>query len=158
MWQTMAPPEPKPSRPAVPRNDASKPPATLPAAIAAAAAETAQAKAKKLGLTKASTPGNTSTESQASQKQAPQNAVAITYQSSDGAPKIVAKGRGLVAQQIIERAKEHGVFVHESKELVALLMQVELDDHIPPALYRAVAELLAWLYHIEAAHHSAGKV
>lgn len=87
-----------------------------------------------------------------------QNAVAITYQSSAGAPKIVAKGRGLIAEQIIARAREHGVFVHESKELVALLMQVELDDHIPPTLYRAVAELLAWLYRIEAARQSGGKV
>ena len=87
-----------------------------------------------------------------------QNAVAITYQSCAGAPKIVAKGRGLVAEQIIARAREHGVFVHESKELVALLMQVELDDHIPPTLYRAVAELLAWLYRIEAARLGSGKV
>ena len=87
-----------------------------------------------------------------------QNAVAITYETSAGAPRIVAKGRGLVAEQIIARAREHGVFVHESKELVALLMQVELDDHIPPALYRAVAELLAWLYHIEAARTGGGKV
>ena len=87
-----------------------------------------------------------------------QNAVAINYETSAGAPRIVAKGRGLVAEQIIARAKEHGVFVHESKELVALLMQVELDDHIPPALYRAVAELLAWLYHIEADRAGGGKV
>jgi flagellar biosynthesis protein len=79
----------------------------------------------------------------------PQNAVALAYQTGDLAPKVVAKGRGLVAEQIIERAREHGVFVHESKELVALLMQVDLDDRIPPALYRAVAELLAWLYQIE---------
>ena len=80
-----------------------------------------------------------------------QNAVALAYQGGESAPKVVAKGRGLIAEEIIARAKEHGIFVHESKELVALLMQVELDSHIPPALYRAVAELLAWLYHVEAA-------
>jgi flagellar biosynthesis protein len=80
-----------------------------------------------------------------------QKAVAIAYMTGDKAPRVVAKGRGLIAQEIIKRAKEHGVFVHESKELVALLMQVDLDKHIPPALYRAVAELLAWLYHIESA-------
>jgi flagellar biosynthesis protein len=77
------------------------------------------------------------------------NAVALAYQTGDAAPKIVAKGRGLIADEIISRAKEHGVFVHESKELVSLLMKVELDQDIPPALYRVVAELLAWLYHIE---------
>jgi flagellar biosynthesis protein len=70
----------------------------------------------------------------------------------------VAKGRGLVAEQIIARAQEHGVFVHQSKELVALLMQVELDDEIPPALYRAVAELLAWLHHLEAAEQENRKL
>jgi flagellar biosynthesis protein len=83
-----------------------------------------------------------------------QSAVALAYQTGDLAPKVVARGRGLIAEQIVERAREHGVFVHESKELVALLMQVDLDSHIPPALYRAVAELLAWLYHIDAAKHA----
>ncbi|MET3117829.1 flagellar biosynthesis protein [Undibacterium sp. GrIS 1.8] len=78
-----------------------------------------------------------------------QNAVAIAYETGSSAPKIVAKGKGLIAEQIIARAKEHGVYVHQSKELVSLLMKVELDQDIPPALYRAVAELLAWLYHIE---------
>lgn len=88
----------------------------------------------------------------------PPSAVALAYQTGDSAPRIVAKGRGMIAEQIIERAKEHGVAVHESKELVALLMQVELDDDIPPALYRAVAELLAWLYRVEAAQRHDGNV
>ena len=78
-----------------------------------------------------------------------QNAVALAYLAGQSAPKVVAKGSGLIAETIIERAREHGVFVHESKELVSLLMQVDLDQQIPPALYRAVAELLAWLYRIE---------
>lgn len=78
-----------------------------------------------------------------------QTAVAITYQPGDNAPKVVAKGKGLIAEEIIARAKEHGVFIHQSKELVSLLMKVDLDQDIPPNLYRVVAELLAWLYHIE---------
>lgn len=78
-----------------------------------------------------------------------QQAIALTYQASDSAPRVVAKGRGVIAQRIIEEAKAHQVFVHESKELVALLMQVDLDDHIPPALYLAVAEILAWVYRLE---------
>jgi flagellar biosynthesis protein len=76
-------------------------------------------------------------------------AVALTYETGASAPRVVAKGRGLVAQTIIERATEAGVYVHESPELVALLMQVELDEAIPPQLYIAVAELLAWLYRLE---------
>ena len=85
-----------------------------------------------------------------------QSAVALAYGSGDPAPKVVAKGQGLVAEQIMRRAKEAGVFVHESKELVQLLMQVDLDREIPPALYRAIAELLAWLYHIESAQKHGG--
>ena len=76
-------------------------------------------------------------------------AVALAYRQTDAAPRVVARGRGLVAEEIISRAREHGVYVHESPELVSLLMQVDLDQHIPPQLYRAVAELLAWLYRLE---------
>lgn len=83
-----------------------------------------------------------------------QSAVALAYQAGDLAPRVVAKGQGLVADQIIGRAREAGVFVHESKELVALLMEVDLDRQIPPALYRVIAELLAWLYYIESAQQS----
>ncbi|MBC3872296.1 EscU/YscU/HrcU family type III secretion system export apparatus switch protein [Undibacterium flavidum] len=77
------------------------------------------------------------------------SAVALSYRQEDKAPKVVAKGKGLIADEIIARANEHGVFIHQSQELVNLLMKVDLDDNIPPALYRVVAELLAWLYHIE---------
>jgi len=76
-------------------------------------------------------------------------AIALAYRQTDAAPRVVAKGKGLVAEQIIARAREHGVFVHESPELVALLTQVDIDQHIPPQLYQAIAELLAWLYRIE---------
>jgi flagellar biosynthesis protein len=78
-----------------------------------------------------------------------QVAIALSYGNDQGAPKVVAKGRGLIAQAIIERAKQHGVFVHESEDLVGLLMKVELDQEIPVQLYLAVAELLAWLYRLE---------
>jgi flagellar biosynthesis protein len=78
-----------------------------------------------------------------------QLAVALAYQTGQAAPKVVAKGRGLLAQAIIERAKDAGVYVHESPELVSMLMQIDLDQHIPPELYLAVAELLAWIYRLE---------
>jgi flagellar biosynthesis protein len=77
------------------------------------------------------------------------SAVALAYSGDDAAPRVVAKGRGLVAQAIIERAHQHGVYVHESREMVALLLQLDLDQRIPPELYRAVAELLAWVYRLE---------
>ena len=78
-----------------------------------------------------------------------QQAIALAYASGDLAPRVVAKGRGMIAERIIATAREHDIFVHESRDLVALLMQVDLDNHIPPALYQAVAEILAWLYRLE---------
>lgn len=83
-------------------------------------------------------------------------AVALAYAPGDAAPRVVAKGRGLIAEAIIARARENEVYVHQSAEMVALLMQVDLDDRIPPQLYLAVAELLAWLYRVE--HGQAGPV
>ena len=77
------------------------------------------------------------------------SAVALAYGQTDAAPRIVAKGRGMVAEKIISRAREHGVYVHESPELVSLLMQVDLDQRIPAQLYVVVAELLAWIYRLE---------
>ena len=76
-------------------------------------------------------------------------AIALAYSQTDAAPRVVAKGRGLIAEQIIAKARENGVYVHESAEMVALLTQVDIDQHIPAELYLAVAELLAWLYNLE---------
>ena len=80
-------------------------------------------------------------------------AVALAYRTGETAPRVVARGRGALAEAIIERAREAGVYVHESPELVALLAQVDLDQRIPPQLYLAVAELLAWLYRLERGEH-----
>lgn len=76
-------------------------------------------------------------------------AVALSYTESDAAPRVVAKGKGPIAEEIIRRAREAGVFVHESAELVGLLAKLDLDAHIPPALYFAIAEILAWIYAVE---------
>jgi flagellar biosynthesis protein len=76
-------------------------------------------------------------------------AVALAYGEGQYAPRVIAKGRGVTAEAIIAVAKESGVFVHESPELLSLLMQVDLDGYIPAELYVAVAELLAWLYRLE---------
>ena len=78
-------------------------------------------------------------------------ATALAYEAGnrESTPRVVAKGYGLVAEMIVQRAKEAGLYVHESPEMVSLLMQVDLDAHIPPALYQAVAELLSWVYRLE---------
>jgi len=76
-------------------------------------------------------------------------AIALTYKEGQYAPQVVAKGRWVTAEAIIACAREAGIYVHEAPELVSLLMQVDVDQHIPPELYFAVAELLAWIYWLE---------
>jgi len=77
------------------------------------------------------------------------SAVALAYNERSKSPRVVAKGYGQLAERIIERAKDAGVFVHDSPALVSLLMQVDLDKQIPQELYRAVAEILAFVYFLE---------
>lgn len=77
-------------------------------------------------------------------------AVALSHASKEDAPIVVAKGYGQVAELIIECAREHGLYVHAAPDLVNLLMHVDLDTEIPVQLYVAVAEILAWLYRLEA--------
>ena len=85
------------------------------------------------------------------------SAAALAYDEKGGdrAPRVVAKGYGLVADMIIQRAQEAGLYVHRAPEMVSLLMQVDLDTRIPPELYQAVAELLAWLYRLESGGNEA---
>ena len=86
-----------------------------------------------------------------SRRERRKSAAALAYDAKGGdrAPRVVAKGYGLVAEMIIQRAQEAGLYVHRAPEMVSLLMQVDLDARIPPELYKAVAELLAWLYRLE---------
>ncbi|MBN8757147.1 MULTISPECIES: EscU/YscU/HrcU family type III secretion system export apparatus switch protein [Variovorax] len=77
------------------------------------------------------------------------SAVALSYADKTKAPVVVAKGYGLVAESIMREARENGLYVHASADLVKLLMQVNLDQQIPPQLYRAVAEVMAWIYGLE---------
>ncbi|QEM69896.1 flagellar biosynthesis protein FlhB [Geobacter sp. FeAm09] len=84
-----------------------------------------------------------------SRKDEERRAAALTYKQGYYAPVVVARGKGVMAEAIIACAREAGVYVHESPELVNLLMQVDTDAFIPPELYRAVAEVLVWLYGIE---------
>lgn len=82
------------------------------------------------------------------------SAIALSYANKNRAPIVVAKGYGAVADSIVQRARESGLYVHESPDLVKLLMHVNLDAEIPPQLYVAIAEVLAWLYRLEPAEPS----
>lgn len=77
----------------------------------------------------------------------PGKVVALRYEGA-GAPRITAKGEGLVAEKILELAKQHNIPLHEDPNLVAVLAKLELGDEIPVALYRAVAEVIAFAYMI----------
>lgn len=78
-----------------------------------------------------------------------QKAAALKYdKGADAAPKLAAKGRGLVAQKIIETAREHGIPIHEDADLVEVLEKVEIDTEIPLEVYAVVAEVFAYLYKV----------
>ena len=77
------------------------------------------------------------------------NAVALSYDASkDKSPKIIAKGRGNIAEKIIALANENGIPIKEDADLVQILSQIDLDKEIPPSVYQVVAELLAFVYEI----------
>lgn len=76
-------------------------------------------------------------------------AVALRYEANAGAPRVLAKGQGFVAERLIAKAEELGVPLTAEPELVELLLQLELNQVIPPALYAAVAEVLAWAYDVD---------
>lgn len=72
-------------------------------------------------------------------------AVALEY-GTHAAPVLVARGEGELAQEILRRAQEQGIWVAQDAQLVALLSRVELEQEIPPELYTAVAVILSWVY------------
>jgi flagellar biosynthesis protein len=76
-------------------------------------------------------------------------AVALKYEiEKDAAPRVVAKGNDFIAEKIIETARAHNVPLYEDKNLVQVLEAFDLDTQIPPELYRAVAEVLAFIYRL----------
>ncbi len=75
------------------------------------------------------------------------SAVALKYDpDAPGAPRVVAKGRGLIAEQILALAEAHDLHIHQSPELIEVLIRLELGEEIPEALYRAIAEVIAFAY------------
>ncbi|OIU72244.1 EscU/YscU/HrcU family type III secretion system export apparatus switch protein [Rossellomorea aquimaris] len=77
-------------------------------------------------------------------------AVALGYdQSSESAPRVLAKGKGIIAENIITKAAENGVAVQEDKSLLALLGKIDVGESIPEELYGAVAEVFAFVYRLD---------
>jgi flagellar biosynthesis protein len=83
--------------------------------------------------------------------------VALKYDAAtDSAPKVIAKGRGLVAEKIMALARAQGIPMREDPDLIQMLTQIDLDQEIPPSLYKVVAELLAFVYRLNQSYQRPG--
>lgn len=76
-------------------------------------------------------------------------AVALKYTNNqDTAPRLTAKGSGSVAERILALAKEHDIPIHEDRDMVEILSRMNIGDEIPEYLYKAIAEVLAYVYRL----------
>ncbi len=81
-------------------------------------------------------------------KPARKSAVALGYEPAEGsAPKVIAKGDGTLAEKILALAEENGVPIRRDQDLLQVLSRLDLNQEIPPQVYIAVAEILAFVYH-----------
>ena len=79
-------------------------------------------------------------------------AVALKYDvAQDTAPRVIAKGKGHVAEHILEAAQKSSIPVYQNKTLVNMLMALDIDREIPPELYKAIAEVMAYVYKMDKA-------
>lgn len=79
------------------------------------------------------------------EKNKPKQAIALEYNPQEDAPKVIASGRGKLAERIIERAQESDVPIHQDDKLADTLSRLEIGDMIPPELYEVVAEILVFV-------------
>jgi len=76
-------------------------------------------------------------------------AIALRYDlDKENAPKIVAKGKGLIAERIIKIAEENELPIKKDEDLVELLTKIDIDQEIPNNLYKAVAEIFSFIYNV----------
>ena len=86
---------------------------------------------------------------QIEQQKKRKKAVAIKYDSSEIAPKVLAKGAGIVAEKIVEKGIASDIAVHEDSLLVEDLTRLDIGEHIPPELYLAVAQVLVFINELD---------
>ena len=76
-------------------------------------------------------------------------AAALKYNKIvDNAPKLIAKGQGNIAKEIIKRAKDHNIYIKEDSDLIEVLYALDINEEIPESLYRVIAQLLTEIYEI----------
>lgn len=76
-------------------------------------------------------------------------AVALSYNRDETAPKIIAKGEGLIARNIIEKGLEKNITIYEDADLVDSIIGLEINDEIPVELYEVVAEIIFYVYNLD---------
>lgn len=76
-------------------------------------------------------------------------AVALSYNRDETAPKIIAKGEGLIARNIIEKGLEENITIYEDADLVDSIIDLEINDEIPVELYEVVAEIIFYVYNLD---------
>ncbi len=79
------------------------------------------------------------------EKRKAKQAIALEYDPSDEAPRVVASGRGILAEKIIEKARESNVPIHRDDKLADTLSRLDIGEMIPPELYEIVAEILVFV-------------
>ncbi|TSJ67134.1 hypothetical protein FPQ13_02450 [Allobacillus salarius] len=78
------------------------------------------------------------------------SAIALRYDGeTEAAPKVIAKGQGLLAEEILQRAASEDIPVHEDPALIELMSHLNINEKIPEELYQAVAEVFAYIYRID---------
>ncbi len=82
-------------------------------------------------------------------KKTTNKAVALSYDSNDIAPKVIAKGKGVTADKIIEKGIEEDITIYKDEELVKNLIGLEINEEIPEELYNAVAEIIFYIYNLD---------
>ncbi len=83
-------------------------------------------------------------------KEEQKKAVAIKYErNSDSAPKVIAKGKHLIAEKIENIAKEHNIYIKKDENLVQDLYKLKINEEIPEELYEAVAKILVYIYNMD---------
>lgn len=76
-------------------------------------------------------------------------AVALSYNPEESVPKVVAKGEGLIARNIVEKARKEDIMIYKDKNLVDSLISLNIDEDIPEELYEAVAEIIFYVYNLD---------
>lgn len=92
----------------------------------------------------------TSEDKKSSEKQKLKKTVALKYDhNKDTAPKVIASGKGSLAEKILKKAKKENIPIKEDKDIVQVLAELNVGDEIPEELYTVIAEILSFFYELE---------